>query len=94
LADDFLRDYRINKRKSLNRAELSVRHLRDHFERCKVPNISTTMVNKHIEKRLDSEAAHGTVNREPSIKRMLNMGAKQTPPEGEPCTLYKDASGK
>jgi len=52
------------------------------------------MVNKHIEKRLDSEAAHGTVNREPSIKRMLNMGAKQTPPEGEPCTLYKDASGK
>jgi len=28
LAEDFLRDYRINKRKSLDRAELSVRHLK------------------------------------------------------------------
>ena len=82
LADDFLRDYRINQRKSLNRAELSIRHLMDHFEGCKVPNISTTMINKYVEKRLKSGAANATVNRElAGLKRMLNMGARQTPPK-------------
>ena len=32
LAEDFLRDYRINQKKSLKRAEYSVNHLNDYFE--------------------------------------------------------------
>jgi len=47
-----------------------------------VPNISTPMINQYIEKRLAAGAANATVNRElAGLKRMLNMGANQTPPK-------------
>ena len=40
------------------------------------------MINRYIEKRLEHGAANATVNRElAGLKRMLNMGAKQTPPK-------------
>ena len=82
LAEDFLRDYRINQRKSLARAEICVRHLKTHFEGCKVPKISTPIIDRYIEKRLESGAANSTVNSEiAALKRMLNLGARQTPPK-------------
>ena len=38
LSEDFLRDYRINQRKSLVRAERSAGHLKRHFEGYRVPD--------------------------------------------------------
>ena len=35
LAQDFLNDYKINARKSLERAEMSLKHLKAFFEGCK-----------------------------------------------------------
>ena len=41
LAEDFLNDYQINGRRSLDKARRSVRHLSKYFGGCRITNITT-----------------------------------------------------
>jgi integrase len=82
LIEDFLTDYRINGKKSLARAERSVGHLKAAFDGMRVTNISSPLINRYVETRIDDGAANGSINRElAALKRILNLAARQTPPK-------------
>jgi integrase len=57
LAEDFLRDYRLNN-KTVRRAEQTVAKLRDFFGGYRVPNITSTLIEAYIEKRMKWTCEH------------------------------------
>jgi integrase len=82
LKDDLLREYRINERKSIGRLEISLGHLDSFFQGYRITQITTPKIQKYIENRLEQKVANGTINRElATLKRLLNIGARQTPPK-------------
>jgi integrase len=74
LAENFLNDYRVNGKRSLDRAEDSVEHLKGYFAAWKAINITTPAVRTYIAKRQEAEAGNGTINRElAALKRMFSL---------------------
>jgi hypothetical protein len=53
IAEGYLTDYRVNKRKSLKKAEQFVEHLKKSFEGFRVINITTDRIKSHIDHRID-----------------------------------------
>jgi integrase len=82
LAQDFVNDYRINGKRSLDKAERSVRHLQRGFGGMRAVEVTTDKVRAYISDRLDQSVANAEINRElAALKRMFHLALQQTPPK-------------
>jgi integrase len=76
LAQMVFDDYRVNGRKSLSRAERSVKHLKTWFARARAVDITTDRVSAYIADRM-KVAKPATVRLElAALKRMFSLGAR------------------
>jgi integrase len=81
LADDFIRDYRINGRRSLEdvttRWEL---HLKPFFGVLRAIEVTSELIARYVDARQRQGAKNATINRElAALKRMFRLGHQATP---------------
>jgi integrase len=82
LAHDFLNDYRINGKRSLDKTQRSVRHLQSFFGGMRAVDITTDQVRFYTGDRQDIGVSNAEVNRElAALKRMFNLALQQSPPK-------------
>ena len=76
LAEDMLRDYQVNGKRSIADAKIRwTKHLEPVFGHMRAANVATDQVNKYIEQRQTEGAANATINRElAALKRMFSLG--------------------
>lgn len=81
LTEGLLLDYQINGKKSLWRAEINVRHLKDFFGDCKATDITTNRIKEFITTKQAEDMSNASINRMlATLKRMFNLALQPTPP--------------
>ena len=81
LADNMLRDYRINDRKSLALTEQRwKKHLKPVLGDRRAVQITTDVLSRYVDQRRGQGAQNGTINRElAALKRMFNLAHRSSP---------------
>ena len=81
LAEDFLREYRINERKSIDDATARWNlHLQPFFGAKKAIDVSSDLISRYVDQRQQEGAKNATINREvAALKRMFRLGQQCTP---------------
>jgi integrase len=80
LADDVLRDYRVNEKDSLDKAERSAKRIKEFFGYHKAHALADcpAEIDKFIEERQKQGTANGTINRELALlNRCFSLGIKK-----------------
>jgi integrase len=74
MANDLLTDYRVNGKRSVESAELSVKHLRRFLALDRALDITTDRVRAYVSTRQEEGASNGSINRElAALKRMFSL---------------------
>lgn len=95
LAEAYLRDYRLNQRRSLDHAERYVRVLREHFGLDRALEITTDRIDAFKERRLADGLKPGGVNRELSaLRRMFRLAVRAGKLPHAPYIALLDESGR
>jgi hypothetical protein len=91
LADDFLRDYRINERKSLDDVEARwTLHLAPFFGHMRACEVSSDLIARYVDSRREQKASNASINREmAALKRMFRLGLYCTPRRSTECRRFR-----
>ncbi len=77
MAQDLLRDYETNGKRSLRSAKLSITHLGGFFGLDRALDIRTDRVRAYISHRQEEGASNGSINRElAALKRMFSLAVQ------------------
>ena len=76
LAEDLMRDYRINGRKSLEDIESRWRlHMLPYFGNMRAIDVTSELLARYVDSRQEANAKNATINRElAALKRMFRIG--------------------
>jgi integrase len=81
LWEPYLRDYRNRGGRNEGRQEIAWGHLQPMFEKIRVEDVSTDLLNQYIETRRTADAKAGTINREiASLRAVFHHATRVTPP--------------
>jgi len=77
LAQDVIRDYEVNDRRSTGKLRISVKRLTKFFGDTRAVSLRTQNIREYIERRRLEGAANGTINRElAALKRAFRLAVK------------------